>query len=102
VDLSSHVARRITEEDLIRFDWILTLAPEIDDELWELPWMDEKYRTKIRTLEGLSLELGISLPREIQDPWYGGPQDFEKCFQTLKHTAQALVTSMKQITNGKV
>jgi protein-tyrosine phosphatase len=84
-DLSAHRARQVQREDLARYDLVLAMDQHNLDEL--LARCPQQYISRL----GLFLPfVGIDAPREVPDPYYGGPADFERVIELTVAGAQAL------------
>ena len=90
-DLSALRARTIEDADFQRFDLIL-------------PMDQEHYATLSRSAgaaAGHKLKLMMSYARrfkerEVPDPYYGGPQGFERVLDMLEDAAQGLLESLRR------
>jgi len=89
-DLSALRARTIEDADFQRFDLILAMD-------------QEHYATLSRSAgaaAGHKLKLMMSYARrfkerEVPDPYYGGPQGFERVLDMLEDAAQGLLESLR-------
>ncbi len=90
-DLSALRARRIEDADFQRFDLILA--------------MDEEHHAILSRIAGSSaghkLKLMMSYAqrfkeREVPDPYYGGPQGFERVLDMLEDAARGLLESLRR------
>jgi protein-tyrosine phosphatase len=87
IDMSALRARQLVEEDFTRFDLLLA--------------MDERNRRdmlaraapaeRVRLLLDYAPELGV---REVPDPYYGGPRDFEQVLDLVEPAARGLLRTL--------
>jgi len=91
-DLDGLRARKVTEEDLRRFDYILAMD---EDNLWRLQALagaDPALRGKLALMMDHASQLGV---REVPDPYYGGPQGFEHVLDLLEAAADGLLEALQ-------
>jgi len=90
-DLSALRARRFEPADFQRFDLILA--------------MDQEHRAVLSSMArpsaGQKLKLMMSYARrfkerEVPDPYYGGPQGFERVLDMLEDAAKGLLESLRK------
>jgi protein-tyrosine phosphatase len=90
-DLSALRARRIEGADFQRFDLILA--------------MDEEHHAILSRMAGSSADHKLKLmmsyaqrfkEREVPDPYYGGPQGFERVLDMLEDAATGLLESLRR------
>jgi len=84
-------ARRITAEDLDRFDLILTMDEDNLADVRSLARTDEQLE-KIRPFVNYLTEL--QAPR-IPDPYYGGQKGFEQVIELLEDGCRGLIRGLK-------
>lgn len=91
IDLSRQRARRIEAADFARFDYVLAMdSSNLDDLLSICP---EQHQGKVR----LFLEfVGPSVRPDVPDPYYGGPQGFERVLDLVEEGAQALIEDIRR------
>jgi len=90
VDLSGHRARLLEREDLGRFDYVLA--------------MDRENLRRIEALRGgssakvaLFMDYAPEHPeREVPDPYYGGPEGFERVLDLVEAASEGLVAEIKE------
>jgi len=90
VDLSGHRARLLEREELGRFDYVLA--------------MDRENLRRIEALcagsgatVGLFMDYAPDRPeREVPDPYYGGPEEFEHVLDLLEAASEGLVSRIKE------
>ena len=89
LDLSSQRARRITPEDCQNFDYILTMD-------------EENYQTVAALCQGSAvvrpfLDFATDLPeREVPDPYYGGPDGFERVLDLVEEASEGLLEDIRE------
>ena len=90
-DLSALRARTIEGADFQRFDLILA--------------MDEEHHAILSRIAGSSADHKLKLmmsyaqrfkEREVPDPYYGGPQGFERVLDMLEDAARGLLESLRR------
>lgn len=84
-DLAALRARQVSEFDFVRFDHILAMDRENLHLLRKA--CPEEHRGKLR----LFLELADVPEDEVPDPYYGGPEGFERVLDLVEAGAQALL-----------
>ena len=77
-------ARQVTREDVDRFDWVLAMDRSNRARLLELFGPDRARSVRL-VLEPLGEDL------EVADPYYGGPDGFDRCYDQLDQAIQAWV-----------
>ena len=91
VSLESIRARRVTDDDYERFDYILAMD---EDNLMAL--MDrapDTHRNKVR----LFLEFAESRrEREVPDPYYGGSAGFERVLDLVEEASRGLLETLRR------
>ena len=92
VDLGNLRARRVTQDDLSQFDYVLAMDRENYQELVNLCDSPE-LRPRIRLL----LEFAPELPeQEVADPYYGGANGFERSMDLIEEAARGLLREIRQ------
>ena len=91
IDLSRQRARRVEAADFARFDYVLAMDnSNLDDLLSICP---EQHQGKVR----LFLEfVGPSVRHDVPDPYYGGPQGFERVLDLVEEGAEALIEDIRR------
>ncbi|RHZ79322.1 hypothetical protein Glove_149g150 [Diversispora epigaea] len=86
-----HTARKIVKQDFLDFDYILCMD---NSNLRELMKMQSKVKgpKAIVKLFGEYDPLGVKI---IEDPYYGGMDDFEKNFQQVTRCSEAFLQSLE-------
>ena len=96
IALSRQRARRVEAADFARFDYVLAMdSSNLDDLLSICP---EEHQGKVR----LFLEFaGPSVRDDVPDPYYGGPQGFERVLDLVEEGARALIEDIRRkVTAG--
>lgn len=88
LDIGSQRARQITRGDCERFDYILTMD-------------EDNYRTVSALCRGSAvvrpfLDFAGSLEREVPDPYYGGPEGFERVLDLVEEAAEGLLGDIRK------
>jgi protein-tyrosine phosphatase len=86
------VARQFSREDFDRFDLVLALDEDNQRDLRRMAGSDEA-RAKIRLLR--SFEPGAAPGSEVPDPYYGGPEGFERVFDICLEACRGLLDHLK-------
>lgn len=89
VDLSRQRARQVTRRDLQLFDYVLTMDRENLKAIRNLAANDQ--RGHIGLLLDFAPRLGLS---DVPDPYYGGPQDFEKALDLIEEASTGLLAQI--------
>lgn len=90
-ELSHLRARRVTTADFLRFDLILAMDRGNRDMLHEACPPEERHRIK------LLLEYARNAQHdEVPDPYYGGPEGFERVLDLIEDAATGLVEELRQ------
>lgn len=87
VDLSSHVARQLSQEDLARYDYILVMDRENLEDVLRMD-REGRFRDKVQLFRTFDPEPGNG---EVPDPYYGGARGFEEVYQIVTRTARRLL-----------
>ncbi|MDX1404307.1 MAG: low molecular weight protein-tyrosine-phosphatase [Woeseiaceae bacterium] len=89
ISLEGIRARRVTNEDFERYDFILAMDEDNLMLLNELA--PQEMRSKIR----LFLDFAESLAEsEVPDPYYGGPSGFEKVLDLVEEASRGLLETL--------
>jgi protein-tyrosine phosphatase len=81
IDINAHIARRFKTTDFKEYDLIICMAEDVYEELQE-------FVTDPKQLENV-----IVVP--FMDPWYGGDEGFEICFNSIEKYCDELIRSKK-------
>ncbi|MCB1864789.1 MAG: low molecular weight phosphotyrosine protein phosphatase [Chromatiales bacterium] len=90
LDLSDLRARRVAEEDFERFD--LVVAMDQDN------YMNLARKCPDARVNALHLFMDFApqfKTREVPDPYYGGPQGFEKVFDMVEAASEGLLAYLR-------
>jgi protein-tyrosine phosphatase len=79
-----HRARRVTPDDLRRFDLVIGMD---DRHLETLRALADGHRVEIRKLT--EFDAGPGAP-DVPDPWYGGMDGFERVYEMVDRSCDAL------------
>lgn len=90
-DLSDQRARRAEPEDFIKFDYILAMDKDNYSNLSAIcpDGMQDKLYLFMDFAPGRT-------PREVPDPYYGGPGGFERVFDMVEIAAQGLLNEIRR------
>lgn len=88
IDIGGQRARQVTAEDFESFDLILGLDRD-----------NVAYLTKMKPWESqatvaLYLEEALGRAKNVPDPYYGGPQDFEDVYRLCDEASDALIKKL--------
>lgn len=90
IDLSGQRARQLEPEDFERFDYVVVMD-------WEnyrnvLAMCPPEHREKVRLLMEYAPETGVS---EVPDPYFGGPDGFERVLDLVEEAAEGLLDEIR-------
>ena len=89
-DLSALRGRQVTEADFERFGWIFAMDQE------NLELLEALRPPEYTGHLGLFLDLVPgSEVREVPDPYFGGPQGFERVLDMIERASEALVAHLR-------
>jgi protein-tyrosine phosphatase len=91
VDLSHQRARRIGEEDLERFDYVLVMDNENLEMVERICPPD--HRQKVRLFMEYAPHMGMD---EVPDPYYGGLAGFERVLDLVEAASQGLLQAIRE------
>jgi low molecular weight protein-tyrosine phosphatase len=88
LDISAQRARQLRPEDCETFDYILTMD-------------EENYRTVCSLCRGSTvvrpfLDFADSPEREVPDPYYGGPDGFERVLDLVEKASEGLLEDIRE------
>jgi protein-tyrosine phosphatase len=88
LDISAQRARQLRPEDCETFDYILTMD-------------EENYRTVCSLCRGRAvvrpfLDFADSPEREVPDPYYGGPDGFERVLDLVEKASEGLLEDIRE------
>lgn len=89
IDISGHVARRVTREDFDRFDYVLGMDAMNMRDLARIRPSGSKARVAYFT----SFSQG-AMPEEIEDPWYGDESGFDATVRSARQASEAFLTHL--------
>jgi protein-tyrosine phosphatase len=92
----ARVARQIETGDFRRFDWILAMDRDNLAALRSLRPRD--YDGRLALFLDFAPQLGI---REVPDPYYGAPEDFERVLDLAERGAAALLDALRARLAGE-
>lgn len=88
IDIGSQRARQVTADDFNRFDLVLGLDRDNVAYLAKMkPWESQ-------ARVALYLEEALGRARNVPDPYYGGPKDFEDVYQLCDEASDALIKKL--------
>jgi len=90
-DLSALRARRIESTDFQRFDLILAMDQEHYAILSNMARPSADHKLKLMMSYARCFK-----EREVPDPYYGGPQEFERVLDMLEDAAKGLLESVRR------
>jgi len=83
-------ARRVSDEDFERFDFIL--AMDEDNHACLVDQSPAEYHAKVR----LFLEFSKGQEREVPDPYYGGASGFERVLDLVEDASRGLLETLSR------
>ena len=90
VSINDLRARRVSDTDFERFDYII--AMDNDNLYGLLELCPEQHRDKVRLFLSFAEHLSET---EVPDPYYGGKQGFERVFDMVEAAANGLLQEIK-------
>ena len=90
LDLSLHIARRLTSDDFVNYDILFSMASDVTEEM-EIFLKDDRYKTKIVNFMDV---LYPNQNQSVPDPWYGGIKDFRSCFDLVQKASELWVEQL--------
>jgi len=91
VDLGRLRARRVSDEDFERFDYILAMDRENLEELETI--CPGEYRERLQLFLSFAPDLGID---EVPDPYYGGTSGFDRVLSMVEEGGAALLEALRR------
>lgn len=85
IDISHQQARTVIPGDFDRFDVIVAMD---GDNLAALAAMNNRARAEIRLLLNAP-------PKDVPDPYFGGPEGFENVYRLIRSGCETLFTSLR-------
>ena len=92
VEIADLRARRVTAEDLDRFDYLLTMDESHVQFLHRLA-ADDAQRARIQPLMGFAPDWPA---HEVPDPYYGGGRGFEQVMDMLEAAIDGLLARLRE------
>lgn len=89
-DITALRARMLDRDDFERFDLLIALDRGHEQILRRRAPPSAK--DKVRLLMGYVPELGL---REVPDPYFGGPEDFERALDLIERAAERLLAEIR-------
>ncbi|TCJ18309.1 low molecular weight phosphotyrosine protein phosphatase [Rubrobacter taiwanensis] len=90
IDLSGQRARQLEPEDFERFDYVVVMDRENYRNV--LAMCPPEHREKVRLLMEYAPETGVS---EVPDPYFGGPDGFERVLDLVEEAAEGLLDEIR-------
>lgn len=88
LDLSSHRARQITGKDIADWHWFVAMDRSNRQDLLDMGAPEERVLL-MRQFEGVHLD--------VPDPYYGGPEGFDRVYHMLLQNAEALLDYLEAL-----
>ncbi|HEY3177806.1 MAG TPA: low molecular weight protein-tyrosine-phosphatase [Casimicrobiaceae bacterium] len=92
-DIRKLRARQVDLKDFVRFHWILAMDHNNLHRLIEM--RPKEFDGHVGLLLDLAPDLGV---REVPDPYYGGPDGFERMLDLIEPASEALFTRVANTT----
>jgi len=89
-DLSDLRARQVSARDFAEFDLILAMDQDNYQSL--LQACPEQHRHKVRLFLSFSSQFAN---QEVPDPYYGGPQGFDRVLDMVEDAAEGLIATLR-------
>jgi protein-tyrosine phosphatase len=90
VDLTTQRARKVKPEDFLEFDYVLAMDSSNYEALREICHPD--YEDRLRLFLDFAPHLGVE---DVPDPYYGGPQGFERVLDLIEAASEGLLVAMR-------
>ncbi len=90
ISLADIFARRVSDEDFERFDFIIAMDEDNQQRL--LDQAPEEHRSKV----SLFLSFTDSDEREVPDPYYGGTAGFERVLDLIEAASRGLLKTLQR------
>jgi len=85
-------ARQFQRTDFNDFDLIVAMDRENVSDLLSFSTLKPEHRAKVKLLREFDPQADGNL--DVPDPWYGGPDGFERVYQMIERSAKALLDSI--------
>jgi protein-tyrosine phosphatase len=90
IDISENRARQVGRADFLSFDYMLAMDGSNLDQL--LATRPRKTKSRVELFLDYAPETGI---RDVPDPYYGGPQQFDVVLDLLEAGSRGLITALR-------
>jgi protein-tyrosine phosphatase len=94
-DLDGLRSRRLTEEDFLRFDWILAMDHQ------NLDYLQRKCPPGLHDKLGLFIDFAETGEDEIPDPYYGSAEGFERVLDLCEAAGRGLVGTVASLVRNE-
>lgn len=91
MDLSAHIARRLTPADFDQYDVLFSMAADVTEEMQGIVG-DESKMSRVR---GFMDALYPGQARSVPDPWYGGAQGFVECWELIERASERWIEILR-------
>ncbi|MBI4931893.1 MAG: low molecular weight phosphotyrosine protein phosphatase [Bacteroidetes bacterium] len=91
LDISSLVARQMTEDDFEKFDMIYVADTEVYDGVVNIA-LNREHKLKVDYIMNL---VHPDLNQPVPDPYFGGAEGFENVFNMLDKACDAIISKIK-------
>lgn len=85
IDISAQRARKIAPDDFQRFDLILGMDRSNVADL-------KRHAQGAGSRVHLFLDHAVGLEKDVPDPYYGGPDGFEKVYRMIREASEAMLS----------
>lgn len=89
VDIRAHIARRVEPRDFSEYDVVYSMASDVSEEMREFMADPARDARKVRMFMDELAEGPRG--RSVPDPWYGGAEDFDRCFELVERVCREIV-----------
>jgi protein-tyrosine phosphatase len=104
--LRAHQARLVRSVDLLSRDLVLAMTSMHAGALRRLAAADDALAARVRMYRSFDPSAPVVGPGgpehllDIDDPWYGGPADFESCLAQVEAAADGIVAHVREALGG--
>ena len=91
VDIRPHIARRLRSSDFDEYDVLLSMAEDVTEEMQEFVRGPNDSKKIVPFLASLNLASNSEKVPDVPDPWYGGPEGFDSCYELIDQACRAWV-----------
>lgn len=92
IDISQQTARKFNVSDFDQYDLILAMDQSVYDEIAEMA-TDQNSKNKVKLFLAYS---GTHNSGDVPDPYYGGPEGFEKVFRMIDEGCENIIRKIQQ------